>query len=157
MQEEFLDIEELKMSVRRENRAAAVQYIYMCDISKEKHSPNCVANFFSQKNREREFYAFAEELISGVFAHLKDIDREIEKAAENWSIDRICKVDLAIMRIAVFEMMYRADIPSVVSINEAIDLSKMFSNLDSKRFVNGVLDKIKAKACLKDATIKFVK
>ena len=92
-----------------------------------------------------------------MFANLKDIDNEIGNAAENWSIERICKVDLAIMRVAAFELLRRADIPSAVSINEAVDLSKMFSNADSKRFVNGVLDKIKAKACLKDATIKFVK
>ncbi len=157
MQEEFLDIEELKMSARRENRAAAVQYIYMCDISKESHTPEYLSAFFAEKKRDRSFYAFSEELIAGVFAHLKNIDKEIGNAAENWSIERICKVDLAIMRVAAFELMFRPDIPSAVSINEAIDLSKMFSNADSKRFVNGVLDKIKAHACLKDATIKFVK
>ena len=157
MADEFLDIEELNMSSRRENRAAAVQYIYMCDINKEAHSPEYLANFLSQKTRPREFYAFAEELIAGVFAHLDEIDSEIGKVAQNWSIERISKVDLAIIRISAFEIMFRADIPSVVSINEAIDLSKMFSNADSKRFVNGVLDKIKAKQCPKDPSIKFVK
>ncbi|MBR4598379.1 MAG: transcription antitermination factor NusB [Opitutales bacterium] len=157
MDEEFLDIDSLEMSARRENRAAAVQYIYMCEINKETHSPEYLAGFFAQKNRPREFYAFAEELIAGVFKHILEIDAEIEKVAQNWSIERICKVDLAIMRISAFEIMFRADIPSVVSINEAIDLSKMFSNADSKRFVNGVLDKIKAKQCTKDPSVKFVK
>ena len=61
----------------------------------------------------------------------------------NWEFDRIAKIDLAILRLAMFEMIYRKDIPPVVSINEAIDLSKDFSNLDSKRFINGILDRLK--------------
>jgi len=63
--------------------------------------------------------------------------------AQNWEFDRIAKIDLAILRIAMFEMLHRKDIPPVVSINEAIDISKQFSNADSKRFINGILDRLK--------------
>jgi N utilization substance protein B len=63
--------------------------------------------------------------------------------AQNWDFERIAKIDLAILRLAMFEMTQRRDIPPVVSINEAIDLSKQFSNADSKRFINGILDRLK--------------
>lgn len=75
--------------------------------------------------------------------HVDEIDGRIRGLAQNWDFDRIAKIDLAIMRIAIFEMVYRKDIPPVVSINEAIDLSKQFSNADAKRFINGILDKLK--------------
>ncbi len=143
---DFEDIDAMGMSARRENRAAAVQYIYMCCMNKRPHSPESASEFFFFKPRDRSFYAFAEELIAGVFANLEEIDSKIAEVAENWSIDRISRVDLAILRVAVFEMLHRGDIPCVVSINEAIDLSKMFSGPESKRFINGVLDRIKDSA-----------
>ena len=74
---------------------------------------------------------------------LHEIDGRIRGLAHNWDFDRIAKIDLAILRLAIFEMVYRKDIPPVVSINEAIDLSKQFSNLDAKRFINGSLDRMK--------------
>ena len=84
-----------------------------------------------------------EELIHGVIEHIADIDSRIKGLAHNWEFERIAKIDLAILRIAMFEMVYRKDIPPVVSINEAIDLSKQFSNADAKRFINGILDRLK--------------
>jgi N utilization substance protein B len=74
---------------------------------------------------------------------MAEIDGHIRTLAQNWDFDRIAKIDLAILRLAIFEMKYRSDIPPVVSINEAIDLSKQFSNLDAKRFINGILDRFK--------------
>lgn len=143
MADEFAEIESLDLTPRRENRAVAMQYVYMCDISGQNSSPALVSEFLASKPRDREFYSFAEELIAGVFANIEKIDGYISGAAENWSLNRICKVDLALLRVAVFEMFYRDDIPCVVSINEAIDLSKLFSGPDSKRFINGILDKLK--------------
>ena len=75
--------------------------------------------------------------------HLAEIDEKISRYAVNWTIDRIAKVDLAILRLAIFELEYRPDIPPIVSINEAVDLAKTFSSAESKRFVNGILDKVK--------------
>ena len=74
---------------------------------------------------------------------IAEIDGRIRSLAHNWEFDRIAKIDLAILHVAIYEMMYRKDIPPVVSINEAIDLSKQFSNIDSKRFINGILDRLK--------------
>jgi N utilization substance protein B len=76
-------------------------------------------------------------------AHQAEVDARIKALAQNWEFERIAKIDLAILRVAVFEMLHRRDIPPVVSINEAIDLSKQFSNADAKRFINGILDRLK--------------
>lgn len=149
MSEEFADIDELNISGRTENRAVAMQYIYMCQMTSRPHSPEYLSEFFASKSRDRSFYGFAEELIAGVFENLSQIDEEISNVAQNWTLDRIGRVDLAILRVAVFELLFRKDIPTAVSINEAIDLSKMFSGVESKRFINGVLDKVKQHAPLK--------
>ena len=71
------------------------------------------------------------------------VDEIIGKYAKNWAFGRIARVDLAILRIAIFELMRRTDIPPVVSINEAVDIAKEFSTEESKRFVNGILDSYK--------------
>ncbi len=128
---------------RHANRAAAMQFIYMADMNPAADKNAQAADFFSKREHDRQFYSFAEELASGWLEHAVEVDGAIAKAAKNWKIARIAKVDLAILRLAVYEMLFRNDIPPIVSINEAIDLSKEFSGPDSKRFVNGVLDNIK--------------
>ena len=82
-------------------------------------------------------------MIAGVNVNIEEIDAIISKYATNWSIDRIAKVDLAILRLSIFELLKREDIPPIVSINEAIDLAKSFSSAESKRFINGILDSVK--------------
>lgn len=88
--------------------------------------------------------AFAEPLIFGVLDNQERIDAEIVKHAANWTIERIAVVDRNILRLAIYEMFYRQDIPPVVTINEAVDIAKRFSTDESGKFVNGILDKIKA-------------
>ena len=93
----------------------------------------------------REFYAFAEELAVGTLENRSRIDEIIAACAKNWTLARIARCDLAILRLAVYELLYRRDIPPVVSINEAVELAKIFSTEDSHRFVNGVLDRVKTR------------
>jgi transcription antitermination protein NusB len=128
---------------RRDGRVAALQFLYAWSINSPKNLADDLHVFFSQCEEPREHYAFGEELIHGVIEHIADIDGRIKGLAHNWEFDRIAKIDLAILRLAMFEMIYRKDIPPVVSINEAIDLSKQFSNADAKRFINGILDRLK--------------
>jgi len=101
--------------------------------------------FFEGLEKPRDNYAFAEELIHGTIEKKEEIDGYIRTLAHNWEFDRIARIDLAILRLAIFEMLFRKDIPPVVSINEAIDLSKNYSTADSKRFINGILDRMKDK------------
>lgn len=128
---------------RRDGRVAALQFLYAWSLNTPKNLSDDLFVFFSNLEQPREHYAFGEELIHGAIEHIGDIDARIKALAHNWEFDRIAKIDLAILRLAMFEMIYRKDIPPVVSINEAIDLSKQFSNADAKRFINGILDRLK--------------
>lgn len=128
---------------RHDGRVAALQYLYAWSINPPDDPVDNLRLFFEGQEHPRDHYAFGEELIEGVIRNQAPIDAQIRVLAQNWDFERIAKIDLAILRIAMFEMLYRKDIPPVVSINEAIDISKEFSNADSKRFINGILDRLK--------------
>ena len=87
---------------------------------------------------------FADPLIRGTLEHRDAIDTILQKYLKNWDLHRVAAVDRNVMRLAIYEMLHRDDIPPVVSINEAVDIAKKFSTQDSGKFVNGVLDKIRA-------------
>jgi len=135
----------VQFAQRRDGRVAALQYLYAWSMNTPSNLANDLVVFFENCEQPREHYAFGEELIHGVIEHLAEIDAHIKGLAHNWEFERIAKIDLAILRLAMFEMIFRKDIPPVVSINEAIDLSKQFSNADAKRFINGILDRLKDK------------
>lgn len=128
---------------RRDGRVAALQYLFAWSMNQPKNIAEDLRTFFENMEQPREHFAFGEELIHGVIENIADIDSRIKGLAHNWEFERIAKIDLAILRVAMFEMIHRKDIPPVVSINEAIDLSKQFSNADAKRFINGILDRLK--------------
>jgi len=132
-------------SQRRENRMCTVQFLYQWESNKPEVLADDICQFFESQKDDRVYYSFAEELALGTIENVEIIDDHINEHANNWTFDRIAKVDLAILRLAIYELLYRTDIPPIVSINEAIDLSKVFSNPDSKRFINGILDKMKGK------------
>lgn len=135
-----------KLSRRRANRIAAMQFIYSWGISpcEPEKLPEALFDFFTSQVEPREYYAFAEELVTGTLKNIARIDEVISDCAKNWTLSRIARCDLAILRLAIYELLYRTDIPPIVSINEAIDLAKIFSTEESHRFVNGMLDRVKA-------------
>ena len=129
---------------RRDGRVAALQYLYAWSIN----PPANLAEDLRCVLREPGAAARALRVRRGADprrdrAHRRNRRAHQSTLAHNWEFDRIAKIDLAILRVAIFEMIYRKDIPPVVSINEAIDLSKQFSNADAKRFINGILDRLK--------------
>ena len=128
---------------RRDGRVAAMQYLYAWSLNVPSNLAEDLRVFFESLEQPREHYAFGEELIHGTLQQIAEIDARIRTLAHNWEFERIARIDLAILRVAMFEMMFCKDIPPVVSINEAIDLSKQFSNADAKRFINGILDRLK--------------
>lgn len=85
---------------------------------------------------------FAEELASGIAEHLRRIDGAISDAAQNWSLERMASVDLAILRLATFELLYRPETPVTAVLNEAIEIGKCFGTKETPAFVNGILDRI---------------
>ena len=89
-----------------------------------------------------EVKAFAEEIIKGTYKHLAEINKLIHKCAKNWSLDRMAVVDRNVLRMAVYEILHRMDIPTSVTINEAIEIAKKFGTEESGSFVNGILDNV---------------
>lgn len=155
------------MSQRRENRIAAMQFLYAWEIERPPHLAAALQGFFENTARwsdpedgdevaekPRAYWSFAEELAAGVIEKLPQLDERIRGYAKNWEFKRIARIDLAILRLALYELDYRLDIPPVVTINEAIELAKLYSASDAKRFINGILDqhKLTLKRPLREAT-----
>lgn len=134
-----------RSSQRRQCRMSAVQFLYQWELNKPEQLQFAIRVFMESQEQDRDYYAFAEELITGVLENIEKVDEEIKGHADNWSFERIAKVDLSVLRLAIYELLHRRDIPPIVSINEAIELGKIYSNPDSKRFINGILDQMKNK------------
>ena len=99
------------------------------------------SNFTGQEERfTDQTMSFAWELITGVWEVKEDLDAVIKKFSQHWRLERIAKIELTILRLALFEMLYRSDVPIKVAINEGIELSKKFGDEKSRGFVNGILD-----------------
>lgn len=128
------------MGRRREARELAVQCLYMLELNRAEPA-EARALFWENRGVPEPVRRFADDLVDGVRACLEEVDGLIGRLASNWDIDRIAAVDRNIMRVAVYEMLYREDIPAVVSINEAVDIAKRFSTAESGAFVNGILDR----------------
>ena len=90
--------------------------------------------------------AYAYNLVQGTLAHLAEIDGLIEEHSWEWRLERMGNVDRNVLRLGVYELLYSADVPSSVAINEAVELAKIYHGEEAGRFVNGVLDAIH-KAC----------
>lgn len=123
----------------------AVQFLYQWELNKPDELNDALRVFVETQDQQRDYYTFAEELIQGVIEHIAVVDAEIKAHAANWTFERIAKVDLSVLRLAIYELLHRRDIPPIVSINEAIELGKIYSTPDSKRFINGILDQMKNK------------
>jgi N utilization substance protein B len=155
------------MGKRREARERAVQFLFQHDLNPPEDLDRALNEFWDTQRaaaiagekgpatwgqpvplppptaEEAEMRLFADPLIRGTLEHRGAIDELIKGHAKNWEFHRIAAVDRNIMRLAIYEMLHRADIPPIVSINEAVDIAKKFSTQDSGKFVNGILDKIK--------------
>src|ERR1700720_3591075 len=130
------------MGKRRRAREAAVQYHFWRDLQ-HGEGPEKIDEFWEFCPAPERVREFAQPLIEGMVAHLPDIDERIRRYCENYEFRRISAVDRNVLRLAIYEMLYRDDIPPVVSINEAIELAKSYGGADSGRFVNGILDRIR--------------
>lgn len=129
---------------RRHARELAAQFLYQHDIGGGELEESLALFWQTQQEVNDPARAFAEELIRGTVEHRSAVDEKIQKYTENWELPRIATVDRNILRLAMYEMLFRDDIPPVVSINEAVDIAKKFSTRESGAFVNGILDRLKA-------------
>jgi len=145
---------------RRQSRESALQILYQCDTLDEWTEDRVDLYFDVFQNdtlEEPELLTekvageegnikFCRQIVSGVMQRLGEIDAHIVSASAHWSIKRMSRIDRNILRIAVFEIYHLPDVPVRVSINEAIEVAKRYSSIDSAGFVNGVLDKIASTA-----------
>ena len=153
---------------RRELRDVAVkclfQYDFICGRNAESNDATCNEANFDRKGmverliesisddgmsesgtgsasitEEGEYESYFEQVVSGTIDNLEKIDALIAEYSHEWTFDRISRIDLAVLRVAVYELLERQDIPAVVAINEAIEISKKYSGEKSGTYVNGVL------------------
>ncbi len=131
------------MGSRRQARIIAFQSLFSQDVNPLGLEELLQLGWMEAQERqdlEPDVVLFARFLITGTVEHWTEINSVIEAQLRNWDFDRVGKVDLALLRISVFQMLFAQDIPAKVAIDEAIDISKRFSSDDSYRFINGVLD-----------------
>jgi N utilization substance protein B len=155
------------MGKRREARERAIQFLFQHDLNPPEDLDAALEHFWQSQHAaalagdkatatwgqpvelppptadEAATRLFADPLIRGTLEHRDEADVLIKKHAINWELHRIAAVDRNILRLAIYEMLHRDDIPPIVSINEAVDIAKKFSTQDSGKFVNGILDKVK--------------
>jgi len=140
------------MGIRREARELALQILFALDSNPATGLRETLQIFREEQSdtppRTREF---AEGLVVGVQEHREAIDTAIKARSKNWALARMPRVDLNVMRLASFELMFRSDIPKKVTINEAIEIARRFGDKDSPAFVNGILDEIEACAKTEEA------
>ena len=137
------------MRKRTKARELALQFLYQADIRKEDNGP-LEEEFWHMQDKSKEQLSnsikeFAAVLIDGTLKNLTKIDSIISSYAQNWQLDRMAVIDRNIMRMSTFELLYLDDVPPKVSINEAVDLAKKYGDIESGKFVNGILDKISKK------------
>ncbi|MDP2724949.1 MAG: transcription antitermination factor NusB [Syntrophales bacterium] len=127
------------MRPRRKAREIAMQVLYGLDVS-QGNLKETIDLFWKNFDVPEKVKAFSSILVEGAWNNRKQIDTLIGGCAENWSVERMSRVDRSILRMAVYELLYCRDIPPKVAINEAIDLGKLFGSENSGAFINGVLD-----------------
>lgn len=128
------------MIERRKARQAALELLYQREIF-ECSFEDVVARYASG-NPDKPLPDFSLLLLRGIEGHQQEIDELIDRHAKNWAIDRLPFIDRNILRIALYEMLFEASIPVSVSINEAIELAKIFGSAESGKFINGVLGQV---------------
>ena len=131
-----------KINGRRQTREWIIQFLFQLDFNA---TPIDVAlkDFWDGKEPSEREKTYAEEIIKGVVQRKDELDDRLSQYAKRWDSERMGAVDRTVMRVALFEMLHRDDVPPVVSINEAVHFAKDFSSFQSGRFVNGVLDRIR--------------
>ncbi len=131
------------MRPRTQARIFALQILFQADLTNDPIN-DIQERFWKSTKANEEIKTFANLLVAGTLEHLTQINLAIRKAAAiNWPVNRMPAVDRCLLRSATYEILYLADIPFAVSINETIELSKKYSTEDSPKFINAVLDKIK--------------
>jgi transcription antitermination protein NusB len=134
------------MSSRRKGRILAFQTLFSKDFNNNSTEELVKFNWMDEeklKSYDSDTINFAKLLVIGTIENMDPIDQAIKKQLKNWDFNRIVKVELAILRLSVYSLLFQKEIPSTVTINEAIDIAKDYGSDEAFRFINGILDGIK--------------
>jgi N utilization substance protein B len=131
------------MGNRRKSRELAMQALFYMDMNTDGSKETLLERFCTNFTPSKKARPFFLKLVNGVLQTKSELDSIIENFSDHWKIGRMACVDRNIIRIAVYELLYCLDIPSKVSINEAVDIGKRFGTEESGAFINGILDSIR--------------
>jgi transcription antitermination protein NusB len=134
------------MGVRRRARILAFQALFSWEISGSNTAELLRFPWLdggTGPEYSEDILAFARLLVQGCLENIEAVDNKIKEHLEHWDITRLVKVDLALLRLGCYSLLYQRQIPATVTIDEAVDIAKMFGCDDSYRFINGVLDGIR--------------
>lgn len=126
-------------------RECALKILYQSDIIRRPISLSSNQFWANEEEVDAEVKAFCQRLVIGIEERLENIDKKISEYATNWQLKRMAFIDRNVLRIGVFELLFAPDVPPKVAINEEIELAKKYGDLESSKFVNGILDKIHKK------------
>ncbi len=133
------------LGTRRRARELALAFLYELEFHPGQHAARLAA-FWDERPAPPAARAYAQTLAEGVLKHRDELDARIASHAEHWTLERMPFVDRNILRLAAYELLHGGEVPERVAIDEAIELAKAYGGEDSGRFVNGVLDRIRAAA-----------
>ena len=126
-------------------REHALKILYQIELTRRSLEDSLGDYWGQEPNKDGEVMGYAQRLAGGVRENLKEIDDKISEYATNWQLTRMAIIDRNILRMGLFELKYTTDIQPKVAINEAVELAKKYGDLESSKFVNGILDKIHKK------------
>lgn len=127
---------------RKKARDSAFKCIYQLGFDFNLNLEDMLEHNYEENVNTEEEKEYISELLNGVIANIDAIDEQILNNLKGWTIDRIAKIDLAILRLAIYEIKYIENVPVKVTLNEAVELAKMYGDDNSANFVNGLLAKV---------------
>lgn len=140
-----------QMHFRRIGREFAMQFLFQCDLVETDDLDLALENFWEQVEESdilpmnriyRRGREYAMTLIMGVINRLEELDDRIEALSRHWEMDRLATVDRNILRVAIYEMIHEEQVPPLVSLNEAIEIAKDYSDEKASKFINGILNNV---------------
>ncbi len=143
------------MGNRRFSRELVIQFLYLTEMNAGDIASQLEAFWESNPNKDEGVQTFTEDILNNIFEHKKEIDAQLEKYSDNWTLSRMTVIDRNLLRMAASELMYSKTVPPKVVIDEAVEIAKRFGTADSPNFINGILDRI-LKESKPDIPLKLV-
>jgi N utilization substance protein B len=129
------------MGARTTAREAALQMLFAIDTT-GNDVVQTIHDYWRETPGDPEGKSYANELVQGVITVIDELDGRISEASANWRVERMTRVDRNVLRLGVYELLYRLEVPRPVALDEAVELAKRYGSEDSRAFVNGVLDQV---------------